>query len=230
MAMSMSVDTLAQRCADETRKWNERQPSDAQFCFELLRRALADGIPEAFTHVYQIYERQVMGWVHSHSRFALTGESADFFAGAALRTFFFAMQGPKFARFAGVPQVLAYLKMCVHTAIMQYLRDQRTVDMTPLEDVGEIGEASDLATRTNAAELWDHICRLLPDPHDLRLARCVFLLDLKPRQIVAAYPLDWSNEREVTVATYRIRRLLRNDVELCQRAGLPEASTRSANS
>ncbi|MBA3943862.1 MAG: hypothetical protein H0X37_04790 [Herpetosiphonaceae bacterium] len=213
---SLSIDGLAQRCAEETKKWNDRQGSDPQFCFELLRRALAKGMAEAFTHVYQIYEPQVIRWVQGHSRFALTGENADFFAGAALRTFYFAMQGPKFARFAGVPQVLAYLKMCVHTAIMQYLRDQHPVDVTPLEDVHELGETPDLLARTDAAELWAHICHLLPDPHDRNLARCIFLLDLKPRQIVSAYPLQWSNEREVTVATYRIRHLLRNNAELCR--------------
>ena len=39
-ARSMSVDNLARRCAEETEKYNRRRANDAQFCFELLRRAL----------------------------------------------------------------------------------------------------------------------------------------------------------------------------------------------
>jgi hypothetical protein len=49
LADSLSLDDLTQRCASETEKFNRRDPSDSRFCFELLRRALADGIADAFT-------------------------------------------------------------------------------------------------------------------------------------------------------------------------------------
>jgi hypothetical protein len=216
---SLSIDDLAQRCAEETDKFNRRQPNDAQFCFELLRRALADGSSEAFTRVYQVYERQVLAWVYSHSRFAQTGESADFFAGSALRTFYFALRGDKFERFPSLPKVLSYLKMCVHTAIAQYIRDQQPTTTMPLDEVTEIAHTPDLGTRADIGELWTYICHLLPDPRDRLLARCVFIQDLKPRQIVQEYGAQWSNEREVSVAIYRIRRMLRNDPDLQRRAG-----------
>src|SRR5262245_65624709 len=76
---SLSIDDLAQRCAAETENFSRRRDSDPRFCFELLRRALVENISEAFTRIYQIYERQVLGWVYSHSRFQQTAESADFF-------------------------------------------------------------------------------------------------------------------------------------------------------
>lgn len=220
-AASLSVDDLAQRCAEETDKFNRRQTNDAQFCFELLRRALADGSSEAFTHVYQVYERQVLAWVYSHSRFAQTGESADFFAGSALRTFYFALRGTKFEQFPSLPKVLSYLKLCVHTAIAQYIRDQQPVATTPLDDVTEIAHTPDLGMRADIGELWVYICRLLPEPRDRLLARCVFIQDLKPRQIVQEYGGLWGSEREVSVAIYRIRRVLRNDAGLQARVGGP---------
>jgi hypothetical protein len=215
-----SIDDLARRCAEETEKFNRRQLHDTQFCFELLRRALADGVPEAFVHVYQIYERQVLNWVYAHNRFDQTGESAEFFAASALSAFYFALRGAKFDRFPALPQVLLYLKLCVHTAIAQYIRDQQPSAATPLDDASAIAHTPDLGTQAAAAELWVHICRLLPDERDRMLARCAFLQDLKPRQIVEAYPAQWSNEREVSVALYRIRRILRNDSELRRRAGI----------
>lgn len=219
---ALSIDDLAQRCAEETEKFNRRQPSDAQFCFELLRRALAQEVAEAFTRVYQIYERQVLAWVYSHSRFPQTGESAEFFAGAALRTFYFALRGSKFERFPSLPQVLAYLKLCVHTAIAQYIRDQHPSAAIPLDAAAAVAETPDLGTRAEAADTWQHICRLLPDERDRLLARCVFVLDLKPRQIVEQYQGHWRDEREVSVALYRIRRALRNDPELLRRAGVTQ--------
>jgi hypothetical protein len=213
-AYSLSLDDLAQRCASETDKFNRHEIGDPQFCFELLRRALAEGLSEAFTRVYQIYERQVLAWVHSHSGFGRTGESADYFVSAAWSTFYFALYGSKFADFSALPQVLTYLKRCVHTAIAQYLRDQQPAPATPLEDAPHAAHTPDLGTRIAAGEVWRRIERLLPDPSDRLLARCVFVEDLKPRQIVKAYPSHWNNERQVSVELYRIRRLLRNDPDL----------------
>lgn len=225
----LPVDDLAQRCAEETEKFNRRRPHDPQFCFELLRRALAEGAPDAFSRVYQVYERQVLSWVYAHSRFAHTGESAEFFASAALSAFYFALQGAKFDRFPTLPQVLLYLKLCVHTAIAQYLRDQQPAATLPLDDVSAaVAHIPDLGARAEAGELWGQICRLLPDERDRALARYVFLQDLKPRQIVAAYPAQWSSEREVSVALYRIRRILRGDGDLRRLAGVDAPAERSA--
>ncbi|GAB4211168.1 MAG: hypothetical protein OHK0022_45420 [Roseiflexaceae bacterium] len=216
---ALPTELLAQRCVEETEKFNRRQASDSRFCFELLRRALAEGAAEALTRVYQIYERQVLGWVYRHPGYLRTGEDAEYFAGAALTAFYFALRGPNFARFEALPKALAYLKLCVHTAIAQYLRDQRPESAAPFAEGEEPSSLPDLGAGAEAAELWDYIQRLLPDPRDQALARYAFIQDLKPRQILAAAPDQWANEREITLALYRIRRILRNDSDLRDRAG-----------
>ena len=218
-AAALSVPELAQRCAEETDKFTRRQSNDPQFCFELMRRALADLSDEAFTHVFQVYERPVTNWVYQHSRFALTGESAEFFVGAAFRAFHFALQGPKFARFPNLASVLSYLKLCVHTAVAQYLRDDERGRTIPMEDAGELAGSHDPGEQAEAGELWAHICQLLPDERDQLLARCAFVLRLKPREITVVYRSHWSSEREVSVALYRIRKLLRADSQLASLAG-----------
>lgn len=220
---SLLLDDLARRCAEETDKFNRRQSSDPQFCFELLRRALAEGHSDALTRIYQIYERQVIGWVYSHSRFEQTGENADFFAHAALRKFYFALRGAKFARFPSLPQVLAYLKLCVHTEVMQYLRDHRLLSDRPLDSAEGVEQTPDLDTPVLLADIWARIRLVLTDERDRQLARYAFFQDLKPRQIVAATTV-WRDEREVTLALYRIRRVLRNDPELRRLLGSADAS------
>jgi hypothetical protein len=216
---SLSVNDLAQRCEEETARFRRQQPNDPQFCFELMRRALFDGLADAFTRVYQICEPQVVHWVQSHTRLIQTGESADFFVSTALSNFYFALRGPKFAQFASLAHILSYLKLCTHTAIVQYLRDQRQTAETPLDEVNEPVHVPDLGSDLHASELWAHICRLLPSEEDRRMAHCVFVQDLKPAQIVQADPARWRNEREVSVALQRIRRILRRDAELRQWAG-----------
>lgn len=221
----LSTDELALRCIQETDHFNRRQSSDPSFCFELLRRALADGSSEAFTYVYQNYERQVINWVYSHPKFEQTGESADFFASQALRSFYFALRGDKFGRFPSLPQILSYLKLCVHTSVAQYLRDQQPHMTTSLLDTQLLAYQPDLGMHAAAAELWQHICSLLPDDRDRLLARLVFMQGLKPREITVAVPACWRDEREISVALYRIRRMLRNDAELQRRAGSIDTSS-----
>ena len=218
----MSVDDLARRCAEETDRYSRREVSDEQFCFELLRRALAEGAADAFTRVYQIYERRVLGWVLAHGLFARTGESADFFATEAWSAFYFALRGPKFAGFASLSRVLQYLKVCVHTAIVQHVRDQQPAPSVPIEIAAEPAETPDMDARAVAAEIWRRVELALPDEQDRLLARCVFVEDLKPRQIIAFYPGRWRDEREISVDLYRIRRTLRKDPELRGLLGLED--------
>lgn len=221
---SLSIDELAQRCATETEKYGRREPSDEQFCFELLRRALADGLSDAFTRVYQIYERRVLAWVLCHSRFAQTGESADYFAIAAWGAFYAYLRGARFAGFSSLAQTLAYLKLCVHTAIIQYLRDQRPPAgfpaIVPLDETPGAAQTPDLGAGLDAAAAWARVTRVLHDERDRLLAHCLFVDGLRPRQIVAAYPGSWRDEREVSVEAYRIRRLLRRDPQLRELFGL----------
>lgn len=220
MVDSIRTAELAQRCASETDKFTRQQPNDPQWCFELLRRALAERDVDAFTFVYRTYEGLVLSWVRHHSRFPLTGENAEYFAGDAFRSFYFALVGPKFERFPTVAAVLSYLKMCVHTSIAQFLRSQERSETMPFVEGSEPSETPDLSEAVMAAELWQHIVRLLPNERDQLLARCVFVLGLKPREICVAYRIHWSNERDVSVALYRIRRLLRGDTTLQQFGGV----------
>jgi hypothetical protein len=222
---SWSVDDLSRRCAEETSKYRLRQTTDPQYCFELLKRALLHGMSDAMTRVYQIYERLVTSWVYHHSRFSATEESADYFVSSAFSSFYFALRGPTFRQFSSVASVLAYLKLCVHTAIAQYLRNQEAAPTEPLTEGAEPGYTPDLASDLYADELWSHICRLLPEKQDQLLAHCAFVQHLKPAQILDAFAGYWPDARAVSVSLQRLRRVLRKDSVLRQWAGVDEASS-----
>lgn len=214
---------LAQQCAEETDKYRVRQQSEQLFCFELMRRALAEDVPEAFTYIYRIYEPQVLTWVYRHARFIETDETAEYFAGSALRSFYFRTHGPHFAAFPSLAHLLAYIKRCVHTAIAQYLRDHAQPASISLEIIGDSGQNADLDAGLRAAEVWARIVEVLPDQRDQLLARCALVLGMRPQQTYHDYPDQWSGEREISVALYRIRRTLRRDPQLRQLAGLGDS-------
>lgn len=209
-AAQASNDDLARYCAEETEKFYRKLLSDSQYCLELFRRALVDELSEALTYVYRIYERQTLVWVQRHGRFDKTGESPEYFALLALNNFYFALRGEQFHRFPSLSHLLSYLKTCVNTAIVQYLRDQKPQQTLPLSPL-HASDPDPQLTEAHIGEVWARICELVPDANEQLLARCAFLLDMKPRHIVAAYPQRWSSVREVSVALYAIRQTLRHD-------------------
>jgi hypothetical protein len=210
-----SVAELALRCQDETIRFSRREPTDDRYCFELLRRALLNRQEDAFSHIFTIYQSQVLAWVQRDSRFAQSGESAEYFANQALSTFYFAVRGEKFARFPTLQNALAYLKMTTHSVVSQFLRDHAPTTYDEDDELLQTGSQDPaLEQRLDAQALWERICQLLPDQRLRHLAHCVFVQEMRPREIVRAFPSVWRSEREVTVSLYRVRVTLRSDPEL----------------
>jgi hypothetical protein len=209
---SLSVAVLAQHCQEQTARFSRREPTDDSYCFELLRRALGQGLDDAFSQVFGIFQALVLAWVQHDTRFARTGESPEYFVNHALSNFYFALRGPKFERFPTLQNALAYLKMTTHSVVTQYLRDLAQPPSMRDDAAAEVGQPDPaLEQRLGALSLWERICALLPDPRSQHLAHCVFVQEMRPREIVRAFPGQWRSERDVTVALYRIRVLLRAD-------------------
>lgn len=214
---SLPLDQLTRRCAEETHKFHHDQTSDPQYCFELFRRALAEGVQEALGQVYEVYERQLYRWVQTMRGFDRTNENPEYFVMDAFSRFYFAVRGPKFDGFSELPKLLAYLKLCVYTTVAQYLRDEAGhIDVKSIDDddVKHVSFDPDPTADLMQNDIWARLCELLPDERDQLLARCRFSLEMKPRQIVAHYPQFWRTEREVSTALYRIRQRLRGDPDL----------------
>jgi hypothetical protein len=210
----VSNDELARKCEEETQKYIRQQPNETRHCFELLRRGLGQERSEAFTQVYQIYEGLALKWVHSHPRFYMTDESAEYFVSAAFSRLYFAVKGAKFARFPSLAHVLQYLKLCVQTVIAEYLRKAARIPEVELESAihspGHYAKESISETR----ELWQYILTVLSSDTDRLLAELCFLYDLKPAEIAETHSEHWSTARDVSVALQRIRRNLRKDTRL----------------
>jgi hypothetical protein len=210
-----TVAELARHCQEETARFARREPTDDRFCFELLRRAFRHRNDDAFSHVFRIYQAQVCAWVQRDSRFPRTGESAEYFVNQALGNFYFAVRGEKFDHFPTLQNALSYLKLTTYSAITQFLRDHLAAATEQEASAAEIGAADPaLEQRLDASALWERICQLVPDERLRHLAHCAFVQEMRPREIVRAFPALWRNEREVTVALYRLRVTLRSDAAL----------------
>lgn len=211
------LDDLSQRCSEETKKFLRQAPHDPQYCYEMFRRALAEKDSEALDEIYRNYLPQIRRWVSSHPQFPLSGETDEFFAHDAFQKFFFALLGEKFNNFPTLSSVLGYLKSCVYTAVTQYVRDNRNPPV--VMDEIDIPVITDLSADIEAEWLWKHLCSLLPDTNDQLLARCAFVLEMRPREIAKQYPAIWADAHQVSVRLHQIRRLLSKDPRLRELRG-----------
>lgn len=64
----------------------------------------------------------VRQWVSGHPCFAATGEDMDYFAIQALEKMWLALTPEKVVALGSASALLTYLKMCVHSVIVDYLR------------------------------------------------------------------------------------------------------------
>jgi DNA-directed RNA polymerase specialized sigma24 family protein len=210
----LPLPRVVERCRQESARYSEAATSDPRFCFEVFRRAIVernDLAWEALVHQYTQYSPVVRYWVESHPYFRSTYEDADYFVNTAFARFWSALTPAKFDRFDSLPAVLRYLKMCVNSAITDYLRTQhRDSELTE-----ETRDAPVPAPRAGGdAELWQMIGRGLNDDRERTALYCRYVLEMKPADISAAYPALFADVREVYKVLQNVLKRLRRDAEL----------------
>lgn len=218
------LDTLAQNCGEETQKFLKQVASDTRYCFELFRRAYGDVIEDALSRIYDIYLPMLARRARRHPLYFQSCQNDDYFARVALSSFFRVNHGERFEeKFSVLPAVIRYLYACLHSVITEDVRENARIIEPPSDDTDSIGDAATETDSLDSNELWDYICKLLPEAELQELAYQRFVLTMKPAEIVQRYPQTWTTEREVSVALQLIRRRLRKDNWLREQAGVDDA-------
>src|SRR5262249_49737814 len=106
------------------------------------------------------------------------------------------------------------------TAIHQYMRSERKhlLNSAMHEDM----RAQPAEQVSERDDLWLRMCALVTGAADRRLMYASFIEERKPGEIARELAEDWKTPREVTVALYAIRRLLRRDPMIRQMANIPD--------
>lgn len=215
---TLELKRIADGCYEQTRRFLNRLDHDTRYCFELLRRAYEERLEDALVHVYSVYVPLLSVRARRHSLFTRSSQDSDAFAHLALARFYRSNQQSRFTqKFLHLPAAVSYLYACLHSVIVEDVRDNSVAVefLDEYVEVAEVEERSDLGMR----ELWMHISKIFDDEEDQRLAYLRFVLEMLPAEIVARYPQQWVHERAVSVALQRIRRRLRNDPVLRELAG-----------
>jgi len=215
---------LITACWEETAKFRRDEPYRDDVCRELLRRGLCLRDEQAWEAIVEIYRGMVLAWIRQHPAHVASDEEDDHLNGAFER--FWRAVGPdRFQLFTSTAPLLRYLKMCVHSVLLDEVRAQRGAQLEPLD--GERDDGADSVADAEAqvvgqlsgADLWQAIGRELADDAERRVVYLSFALDMKPGEIFERNPDQYGGVDDV----YRIKRnvieRLRRSAEIRQYLG-----------
>ena len=218
------LSELARRCREETLRFLRAEPRDDAFCFEVFQRAVVGRQDDAWTAIVAQYRGIVLAYVGQHTAATMMHEPDDYWVNRAFQRFWSAVSADRFGQFPDLAALLKYLKLCVHSVLMDEVRGRRGMSVSSLEDVPETASTNTDAEHRALGEmagdeLWATILRELQDETERTVAYLSFSRDMKPADIFRRHPRLYDSVADV----YRIKRniieRLRRSAEI--RAFLP---------
>ena len=214
--MRLSLPALARRCATESEHYYRSRPYDARFAHELFRRALVERDEIAWEHIYAQYSPLVESWVRRSGAFAGSGESSEFFVGAAFTKFWRAVSPERFSTFPTLAALLSYLQLCTGSVVIDSVRAQSWAEMVaeetlPADQTPRVSADDEALERVSRAEFWRYIDAQLNGEAERAVVLGSFVLGMKPGEICDQRPDLFASVGEVyNVKRNVLSRLSRN--------------------
>lgn len=218
---TLTLSGLRYRCAQESNRFFNRQAYDPAFCYELFRRAILQRDEQAWAAIYSQYQRLVTHWVERNTAFPSSGEEAQFFMNRAFEKMWLGITPEKFGTFEDLSSILRYLQMCVHSVMVDFVRQKE--HKLKLEAVEELihqpaarGTAVEdgIANKLTRKELWSWLQGELKDEKEQTVVYGLFVLALKPRDLADLYPKVFDDVKEIYRAKENLMARLRRSEEL----------------
>lgn len=214
----LNLTELASHCAKETELYFQRQSSNTRYCFELFRRAIQEHDQAAWEMICVQYQPLVAGWVKQHHGFEASGEEVQYFVNGAFGKIAGTITPSKFDSFPDTGSLLRYLKMCVHSIIVDHNRTADQINMYALDDASDKPSA-DAALEEQAMDrsyrqaLWDLINTRMNDEKERSVIYGSFALDLKPQELFSHFRGVFSDVDEIYQIKQNVLARLRRDSE-----------------
>lgn len=214
----LDLPELVQRCEQQTKFYFQSQKPDNRYCFELFRRAIQGGDSSIWDNLYPCYSGLVASWVMQHPAYESSGEKVEYFVNGAFAKLVATLTRERFQGFTELGYILSYLKLCVHSVVVDYQRAVDQASLYTLEDVGE--EASTEASpeeqvfvRAAQEEIWEKVAERLHDEKERAVIQGLFVFDLKPRDLYDQMPTMFSDVDEIYRVKQNVVARLRRDSE-----------------
>ncbi len=201
----VSIVELARRCREETFRFLRGEDRNDAYCFEIFKRAVVNRDDAAWEAIVSQYRGIVLVYVGQHTAAAVLRESDDYWLNRAFQRFWSAVGPERFSAFPDLPALLKYLKLCVHSVLLDEVRAKRAA--VSLEEIPDVTPSPSNAEQAvlghlSGEQLWLAIKRELHDEAEEKVAFLSFARDLKPAEIAERHSTLFGSVADV----YRIKR------------------------
>jgi hypothetical protein len=215
MLRDVPIGELAHRCRDETLRFLHGEPREDAYCFELFERAIVHRDDQAWAAIMTQYRGIVLAYIGQHSAATQIHEPDDYWVNRAFQRFWGAVGADRFEKFADLAGLLKYLKLCVHSVLMDELRARRagtaSLDELPENTADRANPEVSVVGNLAGQQLWQFILNQLQDEAERMVVYLSFARDQKPAAIFERYPQLYASVADV----YRVKR---NVVERLRRS------------
>lgn len=183
----LDLAMLLQRSLAESERFYRGARHDTRFAYELFRRAIVERNDVAWEFIYTHYSPLVESWVRRSGAFVSSGESSEYFVGAAFTKFWKAIS-QRFEQFPTLASLLHYLQLCAGSVVVDSVRAQSWAEMLPEEAI-PTGHAPQTAPdeeamdRVSCQEFWNYVNTLLHSEAERVVVFRSYVLGMKPNDI-----------------------------------------------
>lgn len=199
------LTTLAAQCREELRHYASQQPIEGRSCLELLRRATHSHLEEAWVLLLDLLTPPMRVWfrAHPHVSLALAYDSEENYIAQTFSRFWSVVRERRVV-FSRLPAFLSYLRLTLHSTIIDTLRSYLRVPCVSLLDPA-VSESTyvTLPESDSQDDSWSAIARLLENEQERQLVYLLYYCGLKPREVAARFPLF-----QDVKAIYRLNHLI----------------------
>jgi DNA-directed RNA polymerase specialized sigma24 family protein len=181
---------------------------------ELFRRAIVDGDEVAWAEGVARYRTLLVSWAKRCAVRAAIGEPDDDIADRAFSRAWAALSPERFDQFPTLASVLAYLRTCVTSAVIDCARGQQSAErLARAIAVDDVATPEQIFLNLSDREaLWDIVQGVVQTEQERVILVESFLYGLPPRAILARYPQLFSSAVDV----YNAKRNLFERLKRCQ--------------
>lgn len=207
----LALADLVLSCTGELQKYRRKQATDGCYCLELLRRATLLCLDDAWTVLLQLLNESVHIWLRAHPSYslAMSYDSEENYTALTFTRFWSALREQRL-HFTNLPTVLSYLHATLNSTIIDTLRMYMRVKCISLLDP-TLAESAEIAIEENYHEdwTWGTIQHFLENEHERRLMYLLYYCGFKPREVVARFPTQFCDIKEVYRLNHNIIERLR---------------------
>jgi hypothetical protein len=180
-----------------------------QYWLEMFRRALRESDQRTQRWLQQKFSAILINWIHNHpeGELAYRLHTEEYYIIETFRCFWnTSLKQQKFG-LTSMSDVLSYLYISMNTVILDTLRNFSCPQDALFMSTRIAGEAQSYEN-DHSQDIWALIASKLSNKRERRMAYLLFQCALKPGEIVASFPNEFSDVNEISQVRRSIMELL----------------------